>query len=86
MNYETRSAASSPVRKKVDVISEINELSCLLAEKELAELYDKKTYQLTNKNGGFLPEYQNRFNDLFDKYETRLIELTGRSADEIFND
>ena len=86
MSYETRSTASSPVRKKIDIISEINELSCMLAVKELADLYDKKTCQLTNKNGDFLPEYQDRFNDLFDKYEAKLIELTGRSADEIFND
>lgn len=52
--------------------------------KELIDKYGKLPEQLMTERGTYRSKYQDEFNKLYDKYEYRLIRLSGKNADELF--
>lgn len=70
--------------KKEEIIDTIKEFACSLAEKELVDKYGKLPEQLMTKYGTYRSKYQDEFDKLYDRYEYRLIRLSGKNADELF--
>lgn len=68
--------------KKEEIIDTIKQFACSLAEKELVDKYGK--LQLMTKGGTYRSKYQDEFDKLYDRYEYRLIRLSGKNADELF--
>ena len=66
------------------MIDTIKQIACSLAEKELIDKYGKLPERLMTKRGTYRSKYQDEFNKLYDKYEDRLIRLSGKNADELF--
>lgn len=66
------------------MIDTIKQIACSLAEKELIDKYGKLSEQLMTERGTYRSKYQDEFNKLYDKYEYRLIRLSGKNADELF--
>lgn len=66
------------------MIDTIKQIACSLAEKELIDKYGKLPERLMTKRGTYRSKYQDEFNKLYDKYEYRLIRLSGKNADELF--
>lgn len=70
--------------KKEEIIDTIKQFACSLAEKELVDKYGKLPEQLMTKGGTYRIAYQDEFDKLYDRYEYRLIRLSGKNADELF--
>lgn len=70
--------------EKEEMIDTIKQIACSLAEKELIDKYGKLPERLMTKRGTYRSKYQDEFNKLYDKYEDRLIRLSGKNADELF--
>ena len=70
--------------EKEEIIDTIKQFACSLAEKELADQYGKLPEQLMTKGGTYHSKYQDEFNKLYDRYEDRLIRLSGKNVDELF--
>ena len=70
--------------EKEEMIDTIKQIACSLAEKELIDKYGKLPERLMTKRGTYRSKYQDEFNKLYDKYEYRLIRLSGKNADELF--
>jgi hypothetical protein len=66
------------------MINTIKQFACSLAEKGLIDKYGKLPEQLMTERGTYRSKYQDEFNKLYDKYEDRLIHLSGKNADELF--
>lgn len=49
------------------------EIICELAELRLEQEYDKDREDMCDENGSFYEEYQDRFNDIYDEIEERLL-------------
>lgn len=49
------------------------EIICELAELQLEQEYDKDREDMCDENGSFDEEYQDRFNDIYDEIEERLL-------------
>ena len=64
--------------EKEEMIDTIKQFACSLAEKELADKYGKLPEQLMTKGGTYRSKYQDEFNKLYDRYEDRLIRLSGK--------
>ena len=65
------------------MIDTIKQFACSLAEKELVDKYGKLPEQLMTKGGTYRSKYQDEFNKLYDRYEDRLIRLSGKNVDEL---
>ena len=70
--------------KKEEIIDTIKQFACSLAEKELVDKYGKLPEQLMTKGGTYRSKYQDEYDKLYDRYEYRLIRLSGKNADELF--
>ena len=70
--------------KKEEIIDTIKQFACSLAEKELVDKYGKLPEQLMTKGGTYRSKYQDEFDKLYDRYEYRLICLSGKNADDLF--
>lgn len=70
--------------KKEEIIDTIKQFACSLAEKELVDKYGKLPEQLMTKGGTYRSKFQDEFDKLYDRYEYRLICLSGKNADELF--
>lgn len=70
--------------EKEEMIDTIKQFACSLAEKGLTDKYGKLPEQLMTERGTYRSKYQDEFNKLYDKYEDRLIRLSGKNADELF--
>ena len=70
--------------EKEEMIDTIKQIACSLAEKELADKYGKLPEQLMTKGGTYRSKYQDEFNKSYDRYEDRLIRLSGKNVDELF--
>ena len=75
---------SCNIMEKEEMIDTIKQIACSLAEKELIAKYGKLPEQLMTERGTYRSKYQDEFNKLYDKYEYRLIRLSGKNADELF--
>ena len=67
--------------KKEEIIDTIKQFACSLAEKELVDKYGKLPEQLMTKGGTYRSKYQDEFDKLYDRYEYRLIRLSGKRKD-----
>ena len=66
-------APSNRHKTKEELAGRISQLSCILAEKELIDKYELLPEDLADSEGGYLPEYQDYFNNYYDCYYNELL-------------